>query len=81
MIPIKPTQIPLRNAEANFISMRSEFDLGAETSRVFWQLFDAEQKAITSGTVEIDSKTHFSWVENDSVIENYVINQLNLKKL
>ena len=81
MIQINPTQIPLRNAEANFITMRSEFHLGTETSRVFWQVYDVEKQPITSGTIEVDSDTHLAWGVDDSVIEDYVLNQLNLERL
>lgn len=78
MIQINPTQIPLRNAEVNFITMRSEFDLGGETSRVFWQVYDVEKQPITSGTIEVDSDTHLAWAEDDSFIIDFTLNNLGL---
>lgn len=80
MIEIKPTPIPLRNSEANYITMRSEFDLGAETSRVFWIVHDSARRPIANGTVDIDADTHLSWGEDDKHIEDYVLNQLNLER-
>lgn len=81
MIAIKPTQIPLRNAEANFISMRSEFNLNTDTSIVQWFLYDSERKPITNGAVEIPSETHLAWGVDDSIVEDYVLEQLNLERL
>ena len=78
MTQIQPIQIPLRNETAEFIKMRSEFDLNAETSRVFWQVFNSEQQPITSGMIEIPSEVHEAWTSDDTHIEDYVLEKLNL---
>ena len=81
MIQIKPIQIPLRNTEANFIKMRSEFDLNSDKSIIQWFIYNSEQQIITNGTLDIPIEVHNAWQDDDTIIEDYVLSKLKLKRL
>ena len=81
MIQIKPKEIGLPPTEATQLSLRSEFEIGAETSRLFWQVFDVDNNQILYGNLDVDYATHLNWGTDDTIIEDYALNNLGLERL
>lgn len=81
MINITPLNIGVQNQIATQIKIRAEFYTSTNTSRVFWQLFNDNDLQLLNGDLVIPEATHNAWGTDDSVIEDYVLNQLNLERL
>lgn len=81
MINIKNKQVGLPPSNATKLQIRVEFNLGASESRVFWIVLNADNEHLLTGTLAIPTETHNAWGVDDSVIEDYVLGQLNLERL
>jgi hypothetical protein len=81
MTQIQPTNLGLPPIEAIAITIRAEFNLGGDSSRVFWRVFDVDNNQLLSGNLYIPSLIHNAWGVDDSVVEDYVLTQLNLDRL
>lgn len=81
MIQIQPIKIGLPSKEGTQLALRTEFTIGEDTSRLFWQIFDAENNQLGCGNIEVGAETHANWGEDDTIIEDYAINFLGLKRL
>jgi len=79
MIQIQP--INIIGKQATQIVINVQLQTGAETSTAFYTLKDSEGGYLYDGIIQIPSEVHSLWAEDDSVIEDYVLEQLKLKRL
>jgi hypothetical protein len=79
MIQIKP--INILGKEATFLHINVQLQTGGETSTAFYTLKDSEGGYLYDNIIQIPSEVHSLWAEDDSVIEDYVLETLNLKRL
>lgn len=79
MIQIQP--INLLEKEATQIVINVQLQTGGETSTAFYTLKDSEGGYLYDNIIQIPSEVHSLWAEDDSVIEDYVLETLNLKRL
>jgi len=80
-IAIKPIMKGLPPVEITQLALRSEFEIGAETSRLFWQVFDVDNNQILYGNLNVDPATHLNWSTDDTIIEDFALNNLGLERL
>lgn len=81
MIAIEPINIGLPSKEAVNLKIRAEFILGTDTSMVFWSVSDADNMDLIKGDLLIPTEIHGAWGVDDSIVEDYVLNQLGLQRL
>jgi len=79
MIQIQPINIIGKQATLSHINV--QLQTGGETSTAFYTLKDSEGGYLYDGIIQIPNEIHSLWAEDDSVIEDYVLETLNLKRL
>lgn len=79
MKKIKKTKI--LNTDATQIDIIVHVPLHSDTSTAFYVLKDADGGYLYDGIVKIPSEIHSVWGVDDSVIENFVLSELNLEIL
>jgi len=79
MIQIKPKKI--LNKIATQLDIRVDLNLNSETSTSFFNLRDDEGGLIYDDIIPIPSEIHSQWGTDDSVIEDYILSELNLTRL
>jgi hypothetical protein len=78
MIQITPTFAGFPQEIGTQLLIRSiPFELGSKSSQVYWELLTEDNKQLASGNIIIPEEIHEIWLD-DSVIENYVLEQLKL---
>ena len=80
MINITPINVVIKNQIATQLKIRAEFYTSDNTSRVFWELLNEDNLQLLNGDMVIPTATHNAWGVDDSVIEDYVLTQLNLER-
>lgn len=78
MIQIQPIQILDR--QATQLEIRVELKPNADTSTAYYNIRNSERGLIFNGIIQIPIEIHSTWGEDDSVIEDYVLEQLNLQR-
>ena len=85
MKQIAPITLTLNKGTANAISVRPiNIELHKDNCDCYWQLFsidDEKTTQIEDGNLNIPSSIYLNWADDDSIIENYVIDQLGLENL
>ena len=78
---INITPINIVGKQATKILINVQLQTGGTTSTAFYQLKDAQGGYLYDGIISIPTAVHSTWGTDDSVIENYVLQQLNLTRL
>lgn len=78
---IKPTQAGFPQREATDIEINTFFSVGGTTSQTHWTIKSEQGEILAQGNCSIPEEIHAQWGTDDSIIEDYVLEQLNLEKL
>lgn len=97
MTKIKPLKLSLNKGTATEIFVRpTKIELYKDHCDSYWELLEVTEtttivedkeeiqvtkKVLETGNMPIPSEIYLNWEDNDSIIENYVIKQLNLERL
>lgn len=83
MIEITPTQAGFPTKEVNRLMVRSmPFQMGSTSSQVYWELQNQTGdvfSVLANGNLDIPEAIHTQWLD-DTIVENYVLSQLNLTR-
>jgi hypothetical protein len=80
MIQITTTLAGFPLKEAKKIEVNIYFPLGSETSRAYWAMWSDDNEKLAQGDLLIPQEIHMNWGTDDSIVEDYVLQQLGLQK-
>jgi hypothetical protein len=77
---IQPFKTGFPEQEATQIAINVLLSLGGESSTSHWTLLTANGQTIATDNIEIPKEVHSLWGTDDSVITDYVLQELQLTK-
>jgi hypothetical protein len=66
--------------EVTDIDVTVRFDLGAKTSQSYWVLSNEKGEAVQTGNLDIPEEVHAKWGIDDTLVLDYILEQLGLEK-
>lgn len=82
MIQIKPTLAGFPSENATKIMIRPIINSTTDIScNTYWELFSENNKVLANGNLPITEEEYLLWDENNSSLEDIVLNKLNLERL
>lgn len=81
MINIEPVVIPTKGTATKLEIRVLTFGLNSTSATTYWSLLTDTNQVVLDGNLVIPSEVFLNWGTDDSIIEDYVIDELNLVKI
>lgn len=78
MVNIQAIEIPTKGTAITLEVRVLTFGLNAESAIAYYALKDSNNNTLLEGNLQIISEVFLNWGTDDSVIEDFVLDELNL---
>lgn len=80
MINIEPIEIPTKGTAITLEVRVLTFSLNSDSATAYYALRSENSNILLEGNLEISSEVFLNWGTDDSIIEDFVLQALNLTK-
>lgn len=80
MINIEPIEIPTKGTAITLEVRVLTFNLNSDSAIAYYALRDSNSNILLDGNLQIISEVFLNWGTDDSIIEDFVLETLNLER-